>query len=100
MSSRLIARFRSYCPVCSNYRILRRFVTGEYFCASCTHRLIRGLHRLDIDCDMHSPDLAAIRSAVGPLVETMQQACADAEKRTRWQDESQVKRWRRAPSSA
>lgn len=47
--------YRSYCVVCCNYRLLHRFVTGEYTCARCIRKITTRLKKRDIYLDQHLP---------------------------------------------
>lgn len=80
--SRQIAPYRSYCPVCANYRILHRYL-ARYFCSSCLRRIARAFR-------------ADASTSVDAVVETIQRE-STGERITRWQVESEAKRWRRAP---
>lgn len=82
MPNRLIAPYRNYCLACYNYRVLHRYA-ANYFCSPCLRRIAR-MVRMDKS------------ASVDAIVESIQQE-STGERVTRWDHQSQVKRWRPVP---
>lgn len=94
--------FRSYCPACSNYKALRRFADGEYFCGTCTGKINRRLRELRIDPHIRSPDeLLTVNMVLDQIIEGIQRETESEKKSTKADYEQKWrtgKRKKRRPS--
>lgn len=62
--------YRSYCAMCCNYRLVHRFVTGEYCCGRCIRKITTKLKKRGIYLERCSP--VPVKE-IDEVIETVQQ---------------------------